>query len=557
MTKPNRKTTARISAPGASRAAHDHDRDYSALLNGLRSSFEIATRGQTRLFTTDAKGLWEDYLAALPKGKERQIHDCNCCRRFIQAYGGLVAIAATGEQWPVMWRANGVPEFYKPIIIKLYQRVDSARVTGVFLTTEPLWGLPETTGKKGTLWQHLSVVPPAEFVYRSGQALDPHQAMALAKENIGTVLRAMAEYGPKVLDEALRLFKAEALDRSEKFVGPVQWLRALHDWPKGPQNALLRNKLLWRAVAHAPEGFCHIKSSIVGPLLDDIAAGVPFADIKRKHADKLHPLKYQRPQAAPTAGNIRAAEQLVEKMGIAPSLERRFARLDELPLEDAFWTEDPVTADVAGARPGVFSHLLTKQRPRDHVKAVDLPQVTMTWEKFKRTRLIDASEIQVLVPHVGAFTAFTTAVHADAPPIMKWDREEERNPVCWYHYHGGSPASQWRLSNGTYARVLAIMAFPSMWGSRPMPHLFTGAVLVIEGCLDTRTGQGNALFPETLRDDLHGARSTIESYSKSATLGGREAASACGITMGPGSNPLQLRALIKGAWNRYVIDRLD
>lgn len=548
-------TTSRL-AKATRRDEHDHDRDYSALLIGARKSFETHVRGQTKLFTTNAEGLWEAYLAALPAGKQRQIHNCHCCRRFIQTYGGLVAIAATGEQWPVMWSAAGVPEFYDKAFSTLWARVMAARVTGVFLTKEPTWGTPETTGKS-EYWQHLSVVPPAEFVYRAGQALDPHQAMAAAKQNVTTVLFAMSEYGPKVLDEAIRIFEAEALDRSEKFLGPVRWLRALHEWPKGRQNEPLRNNLIWRAVAHAPEGFCHIKSSIIGPLLDDIVAGVPFADIKRKHADKLHPLKYQRPQAAPSEGNVRAAEQLVEKLGITPSLERRFARLDDLHLEDALWTEQLVADEGTGIRTGVFAHLLTKQRSNERVRPVDLPSVTMTWEKFKRTVLSTAQEIEVFVPNLGAFTAFTTAANADTPPIMKWDREEERNPVGWYHYHGGSFAAQWGLTSGMYGRVLAIMPFPSAWGSRPVPDLYLGAVLVIEGCADTRTGQGNALFPEILRGDLHAARSTIEAYSKSAELGGREEASACGITIGKGSNPLHLRALVKGAWNRYMIDRLD
>lgn len=547
---PNRKAaTARKTATRAApapRAQPDHDVDYEALLPGVRASFHRAVEGHARLFMTDAAGLWDAYLGAFKSAKQRQVHTCHCCRRFIQTYGGLVAIDENGKTKSVMWwDAARTPGVYAEAFDEMNALVSSAKVTGVFLTKSKVWGSPETEE-----WQHLHVVPPDALVHRD-RVLDPNQAAAAVRENVKTVSNALAEYGAKVLDEALRLLDADALTRSEKFVGPVRWLRALHDLPKGRA----RNSLLWRTVALAPEGFCHIKSSVLGPLLDDIIAGVPFAQIKAKHAAKLHPLQYQRPQAAPAAGNIKAAEALVEKLGIAPSLERRFARLDDLPLQNTIWV--PRGDNGAGAETGsVFGHLKAKQ-DSPGVRRVDLPAMTMTWDKFSRTVIPEASQIEVLVLTTGSFFALVTAAHADAPPILKWDHEEERNPVSWYTYHRGSSAQQWGLAGNSYAKVNAIVAFPCMWGSRPMPYLKPGAFLVLEGCADTRGGQGNALFPEMLKDDLHGIRSTVEAYSKSAELSGRAEASACGIGLQNDQERCELRVLIRGAWNRYSIDRWD
>lgn len=546
---PNRKaSTARKATPRAapaSRSQPDHDVDYEALLPGVRVSFERAVEGQTKLFTTDADGLWDAYLGAFKSAKQRQVHNCHCCRRFIETYGGLVAIDETGKTTPVMWwDAERTPGIYAEAFDEMNALVSSAKVTGVFLTKSKIWGNPQT-GE----WQHLSVVPPDALVHRD-RVLDPNQAAAAIRENVKTVSTALAEYGARVLDEALRLLEADTLTRSEKFVAPVRWLRALHDLPKGRA----RNSLLWRAVALAPEGFCHIKASVLGPLLDDIVAGVPFAEIKAKHAAKLHPLRYQRPQAAPAAGNVKAAEALVEKLGLAASLERRFARFDELPVQFAIWV--PLAPAAQAARDGVFRHLKTKQEGPG-VRPVDLPSMTMTWDKFARTVIPEAEQIEAMVPAHGSFYALVTAAHADAPPILKWDHDEERNPVSWYTYHRGSPASQWGLAGGRLAKVRAITPFPSMWGSRPMPYLKPGAFLVLEGCADTRRGQGNALFPEMLKDDLHGIRSTVEAYSKSAELGGRSEASACGLGLQSDTARCELRALIRGAWNRYSIDRWD
>ena len=69
--------------------------------------------------------------------------------------------------------------------------------------------------------------------------------------------------------------------------------------------------MIWAAVASAPAGWCHVKSSIVGSLLDDIKSGMSFVTIQNRWEMKLDPTRYLRPQAAPDAGNIQQAEKVV------------------------------------------------------------------------------------------------------------------------------------------------------------------------------------------------------------------------------------------------------
>jgi hypothetical protein len=535
---PNRSRAKRTATASASAEAHDHEHDYSALLSSVRASFDAVAGGAVALFATDVDGLNGLYLDSLPS--ERQVHNCSTCRRFIETYGGLVSITEGGEIVPAMWSPEGVPEFYHAAFAAMHARVKRARVTSVFLTKQPVWGTPVTG-----VWSHIAVAPPQTFIYRES-VLTAGQAMAAAKENFRTVATALSEFTAPMLDQALRLLEADALARAEKFIGPVKWLRALHDRPKGR----LGENVMWMAIAMAPEGYCHPRASVIGPLLEDIAAGLPFADIKSRFDAKIHPLLYQRPQAAPSAGNIKAAEAIVAKMGIAPALERRFARLDEL---QTVWTPRQRAAPEPPAG-GVFGHLTPKNA--ETAPAVDIPAATMTWDKFARTALPSAERLEIRIPAVGRFIALTTAVHADAPPILKWDREDQRNPVAWYVYPNGSSANQWGLNAGAWADVNAIAPFPNLWGDKPMAFLSDGVVLVIDGAVDTRES-GNALFPECLREQLHAVRSTIEAYSGSAELVGREEASACGYDIRKNAADCSLRIFVNGAWSGYNIDRWD
>lgn len=484
------------------------------------------------LFATDAD-LPDTYLECVHG--ERDIHDCYTCKRFLKAFGGLAVITEDGYAASAIWQPFGGPAFYQDAAEAMAEAVAKARIIGPFLSADAVWGLPKTGD-----WTHFACKSPSVY---TGRLMTAGQAMAAKREDFATVIRALQDFSPKVIAEGIRLLETGHFPQAEKFIGPLHWLADLHA-KRSANKGKLRDNLTWLAVATAPEGFCHPRSGITGSLLEDIAAGMEFEAVKARFSAKVHPLQYQRPQAAPSAQNIEAAEKVVEKLGIAKSLERRFARLDEL---EAVWTP---SAPPAPPKPrGVFGHLNPKGT-ESHV--VQAPAATMTWAKFEKSVLPGAEAIEVYVPNHGTFIALTGPVHDDAPVILKWG-----NPFAWYVYHNGSPAAQWGLDTG-WTKVTALVALPTMWGT-PKPNLGEGFVLVIDGCVDTRSGQGNALFPECLLQDLHGVRSSIEAYSRNAEMQGRDTGSACGLDVRAGMKAIgyRLRVTTAGLKTDYMIDRWD
>lgn len=520
--------------------------DYDWYLRKLQARFtERVADGTEPLFTTDAVGLFEEYLAAIPEA-ERQYYTCHACRDFVRRFGGLVTIDATGRKWPLFWDPEEAPALLRGATAAVEQRVRRAKVTGVFLSSLPVWGQP-VTGE----WHHLAVTPPAGLVYRAG-GKDAHQAAAEKHEDYLQVTRALAEFPEAVLQQAMTLLEADQLYRSEKILGPVRWLRDLRvAWARlrGPARA----NLVWRAVALAPAGFCHPRSGMAGTLLEDLAAGLSFAEVSRRFAAKMHPLRYQRPQAAPAAGNIEQAEKVVERLGLRTALQRRFARLEEV---QALWRPAPVPVAPAGG--GVFGHLQAKgAAPAEPLRT---PAVTMTWEKFRRTVLPNAQTIELFVrAEAQPFMALVTATDPGAPPLLQWDSPERRNPVSWYFWSGGSPPAQWGLRSG-WTPVAAVALFPCMWGPEEerFAHHAKGVTFFLAGARETRQG-GLGLFPEMLRAELHGIRATIEAFSRAGEMADPTDGSACGIGVSSG-NPrwqVHLRVRTAAGVTEYLLDRWD
>lgn len=513
------------------------DTDYQRFRERVAARFVDYATGP--LFTTDTE-LWPIYLDAFP-AHSRQHHNCSACRHFLRLFGGLAVIGERGQVTPAVWDPTDADADHAAPVAAMSAAVRDAKITGVFLASSLELG-KQITGS----WAHLSLRLPARSpALHQSPALTAGQKMAERGQDHGNVMRALAEFPLDLLERVVELLKSDALYRSEKVLGPAEWLRDLAAAAvKGN-----RTNVVWRAVATAPAGFCHPRSSMVGTLLEDLAGGMSFDDAAGRFRAKMHPLQYQRPQAAPTAGQIAAAERIVEQLGIAASLPRRFARLEDL---ETVW-RPPVTDPPATG--GVFGHL----RPAaGKGQPLDVAEQLITWERFARIVLPDAVSLEVLAPTRGNYCALVTAVDPEAPPILQWDRPERRNRVSWYVYPNGSDATQWALAGGTWAPVTAVTLQPSMWGDQPLAHQGSSAIAVIAGARDTRWhGAGGGLFPEILRSELHGVRATIEAYSKAATIAGFDQSTACGLRIG-GNREGVLRVTTRtGSRFAYRIDRWE
>ncbi len=517
------------------------DTTFDEMLPCLQANFNwlVGQWGPYLFQVQTDEDLYQLYLDNLPE--ERQHHNCHCCRRFIEQYGSLAAVNDEGGLMSVMWLPDG-PSFFRESFKAMARAVSRGKITGVAFFKEKMWGIPSAGG-----WSHFNVLPGPELVHKHA-IQTPFQTAAEKKEDYKTLVRGLADFNRETLKQAATLLQAEALYRGEKVNGPIKFLLNLQD-VRDNHKGKNRDNLTWKAVASAPPGFCHPRSTMIGTLLEDIAAGHSFETVKRRFDSKMNPLQYQRPQAAPTAGNIVQAEKLIASMGLESALKRRFAFLGEL---QTIWL--PKVVQEPKDSGGIFGHLKPKGPAVN--EPLNMAFLRITWEKFARTVLPEALKIQVQTQFNMNLCAILTAVDPEAPLLLQWD-----NPFSWYVYHNGSAPGNWNLSANAWVNVTGITLQPSMWaGENKYPHQGKSVILILEGCRDTnKTKSGLGLFPETLKTELHSIRATIEAYSRSKEPEGRDEASACGLRIGQGvsqgSNNIRVTTSLGTA--NYLVDRWD
>ena len=504
---------------------------------------------KTKLFATNigAGVLWKMYLSEIERlaGSEaRQYFNCNMCRETIRKIGHVVAISEEGKLIPLLWVDNDSDEGVLTRAHKtIHDFVSQQEIVSLWVSKKPEVGHELTVGENGEEWDHLAMVLPkhtlaAEHHARTsrmiGDSINRFKALFLG-ENTG-----IYRYTAEVYGKAIYLLENNELNGADKFLAAAKFHKRIREHETGgPAN----KALLWRELMNAPHGWENVNSTMIGQLYGWIHKGNSLGYLKAMWNPKVSGENYQRPTAAPTEQNIKVAEDIVAKMGLVNSLLRRFARLDEVRC---FW--NPPVPEEPAAPVGVFGSIRPKEAGETKTVEYTLSPKIMTWEKFAETVLPTAKTIKLLPPMVGAYTAFLTAVHADAPPILKWDDPEDRYPVSHYTYINQSQCTQWQLQPNVPVEVTGIVS---------PPDVDVNVVLLLKGCADINDKQGLGLFPNIVINDLHGVRDVIEAFSNTNQLSGREEATAGGLQIGHGMAPITLQVTTADDTRQYVIDRID
>ncbi|KAH0542812.1 hypothetical protein FGG08_002860 [Glutinoglossum americanum] len=518
----------------------------------------------------------KEFINHLPTHEQR-LFDCSTCKQFMNQWGDLALVdAGTGALTPLFWNASPpeasgvlqVPPYYQDSVEAVARLFVGKKVEGELKVTEDIkaLGRAEVGGYK-----HMHFEFPSEKV-------EPKPVHGSAPPDTFTLVdmlsRILGDYEHDTVRHAAHLLLDDKLPYADKHKGAIRYLRDLIEGTLARRMAddVAHHNLLYHHAASAFLGCLHsLRSGAVSNLLDWIKEGRSFVSIRLSWEETAGPIKYMRPSAPPSAGNIAAAEKLFEDLGITKEdMEREFLTSEQIPEHGVVWRRP---APRAKESPGLFSQVVPKpgKKAAKGSSMPDVPPTNISFAKFTTTVLPNAAKVEYLVSDPVHPYFFITG-RPGTRPLMQW--HDETNLASWYIHQYACRASLFNLKPG-WTPVPQIVSFPHMWDGRPASHFYSSDnpdqgpfkshgvryLICLDGIHDKTGVKGWMLFPTLLKREFHGVRSTIEAFSNTKSIieaAGMNPIGGLEVDKGRGEMDHRLRVTDgKGAVDTYKIVLFD
>lgn len=368
----------------------------------------------------DKDKLWELYLSSFPEGtnpmyRERTEHDCSCCRQFVKNVGALVVIV--DNKLVSIWDVQ-VGGFYQVVADALATAVRQVPIENVFCHYENQIGIDKNyqqTSAGVLTWEHFHVRLPAQAVCPKsevGETLGHYQA----KKDV--FQRGLQEITLESIDTVLELINQNSLYRGEEHKHTLTQFLQLRQ-----EVDYVRDKDLfcWHHAKQTSQAITHIRNSAIGTLLIDLSEGVDLEKAVKSFELKVAPSNYQRPTALVTKAMVGKARQEVEELGLTSALERRYAVLEDITINNVLFADRSARKILVKDAFDDIPVLMGRKKFLGKVEEVSV-------EQFLQNILPGTASLEVMVEnkHVCNLVSLIAPCDLTAPNLFKWN-----NPFSW------------------------------------------------------------------------------------------------------------------------------
>jgi hypothetical protein len=181
------------------------------------------------------------------------------------------------------------------------------------------------------------------------------------------------------------------------------------------------------AWAHAGEAksVAHIRNTALGTLLVDLSEGMELDKAVDRFEKVMAPSNYKRPTALVSKKQVEAARQEITDLGLMPALERRYARMDDINVNDIIFVDRSAKGRLKG---DAFDEVATKSVTPKELSRTE----TIGIETFIKDVVPHVTSIELLVEnkHTGNLVSLIAPTDLAAEKLFKWN-----NPFSW-SYNG-------------------------------------------------------------------------------------------------------------------------
>ena len=415
---------------------------YDAFVGLVAAAFQRVAAGPAVFAVDVGDTLYDAYLAAFPEGanptfKKSTEHDCRCCRHFIRRAGHVVAVGEDGA-YRTVWdtAAKEATEPYRAVAARLRDAVRSAGICDLYRVglKDAGFGAAQTrVMDKDTqqvhTWHHLHTgdIPSHLRSATAGKAQGDYRTTVQVFE------RGLTELTPEAVETVLSLVDANSLYRGEEHKPALLQFRKAQREYQAKAEGRERNVYAW---ANAGQPAARFRNTVIGTLVQDLSEG---QDVERAVAAfevKVAPQNYKRTTAIITPGMVKQAMATIEALGLESALERRFAVMGDISVNDVKWVDGAAKPLMKGGIGDVLMQHAAAARGAegDEERAEDIGL-----DDFVARVLPATTGLELLFKgeHVGNLMSLTAPVDPNPKQLFRWG-----NDFAWSY--GGNVADSIR-----------------------------------------------------------------------------------------------------------------
>lgn len=391
----------------------------------LQENFKEMAKDATHLFEVevDKDALWNCYLDSFPKGtndvfRERREHDCSCCRQFIKAMGNVVTIK--DNHIVTIWDVQTGDGTYQPVFDALSNFVRSHMVNDVFVSKFKKIGTEKNHEQlpsgKMIAWNHFYLELPDTFIDRGHKSIGDIKGGYRDTRNV--FKRSLNELSVESINTVLELISQKSLYKGDEWKNVlIEFLRYKKEFDK-LETETAKDNYAWEKSLKAGPAIGRIRNHSIGTLLIDISEGLDLESAVKKYEKIVAPSNYKRAKAIFTKKMLEDAKAKLAELGYMESLERRFATLDDITINNILFSNKDVAGRIAGA--DVFADM--------EKEALSLPKKYSKVEEISIDHFIEnvlpmAQKLEILLEnkHSDNMVSLIAPKNKDSKSMFKWN----------------------------------------------------------------------------------------------------------------------------------------
>ena len=428
----------------------------------FQKNFKELTKNASHLFQVELNkdNMWNLYLDSFkpednPIYRKLREFDCGCCRHFIKNIGNVVVIK--DNKIKTIWEFDAKSETFQPVVDALDKFVKLHVVSDAFISKLKKIGTDKNFEQLGNgqinTWEHFYLELDGKFVDRSSKS--EGEIKGIFRSTRDVFKGSLEKISEESLLTVLELISQNSLYKGEEWKGALtEFLKYKKEYDK-LQTTEEKENYTWEQSVKVGGVIGRLKNHSMGTLLTNISEGMDLDTAVGKF-EFIVGDGYKRPKPVYTEKMLNDFKNKIIELGYLESLNRRFATLDDLTINNILFSNKDSAKRISGAL-DVFDEM-SKSIPINPKKFSKVVEVSI--DDFIANILPTAREIEILLEnkHSSNMASLIAPEIKDSKTMFKWD-----NNFSWAYTGNITDSSMKERVKSAGGKVDGELRFSIQW----------------------------------------------------------------------------------------------